>query len=228
MLSQLGILSSNDSYKLLACDFLSVLSNRPYEYSKDNFKLQTMITDMICQNLLVAPSNVIKQEALEVIRNFAIKGKQELIKDILRLSRGMQGDISRYLARNAFPTKFDKEYLALLGNIPFRHDCIKWKNEADFPKSKKLKFNDRPVVEEPVLHKKEPLVEKQVSKWNNFGEITKKVVPDENKEDGNVGDVIGNIKGEVKCLVNVLKSEKLTAKNASDIRQIANQLLSLL
>lgn len=222
------ILSSNDSYKLLVCDILSVLSNRP---SHSDLKPQTMtaISDIICQNLLVASSKVIRQEALEVIHNFAIKGRHELVRNILRSSRDMQDDISQYLQRQVAATKFDKEYLALLANVPFQHVCVKWRSESDFPKFKRLRFDDRPVGELGV-RKKEPLVETQVlkpSKWISFGEIAK-ADHDENKHDGDVADVIGNIKGEVKCLVGVLKTEKLTAKNASDIRQIANQLLSLL
>ncbi|XP_018565894.1 uncharacterized protein LOC108906934 isoform X2 [Anoplophora glabripennis] len=232
VLSQLRILSCNDSFKLLACNFLSILSNNPYENQQDTFiKLHTLVADIICQNLLMNESNVIKQETLEVIQNFAINEKQDVVKNVLRLSKEMHNVVFQYLQRNVAANKFDREYFASLGNIYFQHECIKWKNETNSPRRKKMRYDDSSVdVQEIDFRKKEPLLaekpELKPSKWCNPVEAPK--ISDENKQDGNIADAIGSIKGEVKCLVNILKTEKLTAKNASDIRMIANQLLSLL
>lgn len=46
--------------------------------------------------------------------------------------------------------------------------------------------------------------------------------------DDTVHEVLVRLKGEVKCLTNVLKTEKLSAKNVSDLKIISNQLLSLI
>lgn len=210
---------------------MSILSNKPFEKNQDTIKLNTLITDIILQNLLIDASNIIRQETLEVVHNFAINEKHEVVKSILRVSKGIQSDVSDYLQRNVVANKFDKEYLASLGNISFQHECTKWKNETEFPRSKKMRLDDRSVAAREIdLRKKEPLLAEtyvlKTSKWCNPVETP--MGHNENKQDDNIADVIGNIKGEVKCLVKVLKTEKLTAKNASDIRMVANQLLSLL
>ncbi|KAJ8924446.1 hypothetical protein NQ315_007243 [Exocentrus adspersus] len=217
ILSQLKTVSANECYRLHTSEFLSLLVHRPDERNaQDNLKVKALVSDLLSQCLQTDSCNVIKQTALEVVSEF---NKDGAVQTIPRLSKETQGEITDFLQRRVRVTPFDKEYLAWLGKSEFRHACLQWKSDGCQRKSKKLKY-DETSEQKTELY---PLEKKtKNANWCKASELVKV----ENKND--VDDVLSNLKGEVKCLVKLLKTEKLTAKNASDVKMIANQLLSFL
>ncbi|KAJ8963105.1 hypothetical protein NQ318_018570 [Aromia moschata] len=231
ILAQLKTLSCRDSYELLACEMLSSLSRRPAELTGDERKAIAYAGDRIYPDLLASRKSAIKQIALEVLDDFAVNGKHDAVKNIMRRATEMQmqTDVSHYLERKVTRGDIDRAYLTSLGELTFRHECVPWRqSEAMLPRAKKAKLNGQPPFIADPGNAKERQPERP--------EVVRVVVPESerkangssNRRDDSVTEVIDNIKGEVKCLVQVLKTEKLSRKNATDIRLIANQLLSLL
>lgn len=120
-------------------------------------------------------------------------------------------------------------YLNQAGNhkiTGFTHKCLQWREHVDIeaPPAKKFKFSE-------LLNSKEndqPVnVEKRLKKPRN----KQKIPPSEDsiQMDGCLmTDAIESLKGEVKCLIKLKKTEKLTPKNAADLRIIMSQLSSLM
>ncbi|KAJ8958767.1 hypothetical protein NQ314_006366, partial [Rhamnusium bicolor] len=224
VLTHLKEFSTDDFYRLLVCDVLLVVSKKKSDFNQEKHKITILITNIIYPNLYTTKNSVIKQNVLEVIHNLAISGKYDIVRDIMRISNEMQGEISNYLQRNISSNKLNKEYLTLLGTFQFRHECIKWKTDVTQPRSKK------PKIEETVFSNESRDVKTQTNEKVETIKIAPKIEtlkPVEDKTE-DISEVIDSIKGEVKCLINVLKTEKLSRKNASDIKLIANQLLSFL
>lgn len=231
------ILSSKDPYKLPICHFLSSLTYKMNDHGQDNLKINTLIREIICQILLNTPNNITKLETLEIIYNFSVNNRNDIATNILKFSGDMETTISRYLQKHAKETSFDKKYLKLLEGFAFQHECVKWRQESELPAPKKLKIEEKPAA---IEGRSKWCVEtddnrsldcenreKKYTKREKLKEVKANVECDENKDDS-VGDVIKNIRGEIKCLTNILKTEKMTPKNAADLKTVASQIMSLL
>lgn len=179
-------------------------------------------------------SNVIKQNALELIKSLRDNSKENIVNDIAGTSTDIQRDIVDYFNRPK-DVYFDKEYYLALNTNTFEHQCVKWRDVPTNRSNKRLK----PAENIPGYSLRKPgkpleKSKQNLSKFVNPPEFSRsKSMPDNSAgssktDDDTLSEAIVNLKGDVKCLMNIMKTEKLTAKNVSDLKIIANQLLSLM
>lgn len=182
---------------------------------------------------MYSSSNVIKQNALELIKSLSDNSKENVVNDIARTSTDIQRDIFDYFNRPQ-ELNFDKEYYVALNSNTFEHECVKWRDVPTNRSYKRLKPAEN--IQGYFLGRPSKPVEKSKpnsSKFVNPSEFSRsKSMPDNSAGSQTVDDTLSeaivNLKGDVKCLMNIMKTEKLTAKNVSDLKMIANQLLSLM
>ncbi|KAG5864738.1 hypothetical protein JTB14_014077 [Gonioctena quinquepunctata] len=176
--------------------------------------------------LITTTNNVIKQNALEVLEKFVATGKEEVVREILIISNEVQSYFKKEL-----PTRnFDEEYFRTIGALKYEHQCVKWQDNAGHV-SKRIKLDEVPrkIKEKPTRFEKQHKDTLKKPRRVQNVEVTEQTVGDiEDEKPEVVNEAIASIKGEVKSLMNVLKTEKLTQKNISDLKMISNQLLSLM
>lgn len=227
-MNQVKILSSIDSYRIFVCHILESLSDRNfYDFGQNEYRI-FQLTSQIISSLMNSNNNVIKQNILEVIVTFQESGKQDIIKDLMKISVSVQQEVVDYFNREVTDSIISKEYYSALNNNKFEHECVRWQTICSNKNSKRRKSED---VSTPFSHKTKHLVSEQ----NKLSVYTphfsrSKSMPDNTEnsqsECDTVSEAIMTLKGEVKCLTKILKTDKLSAKNVSELKIIANQLLS--
>ncbi|CAH1169954.1 unnamed protein product [Phaedon cochleariae] len=222
ILDRLKILSCEDSHKLHVFDILSELCNKnANEFGQDGLKIFAVISNILHPSLTSDSNNLMKQSVLEIVEKCSKNGKDDIVRDLAKTSVKSREDISNYLQKHITDSTLDIAYFTILGNLEYTHKCVHWKMITDKPAPKKIKLDKNSQDKEfRKFQENKMLVGKPISKVVQDFEAAKTV--------DNVHETIINIKSEVKCLMNVLKTEKMTAKNVSDLKIVANQILSLI
>lgn len=183
-----------------------------------------------------ATSNVIRQDVLEVMRTFKDCGKQDIINDIMRKSSDLKCVVNDYFNEEPKEFLYDIKYYTALKHNQYEHKCIQWRNVAP------NRVNKRPRQEEDVANnylerpekikkdklrqdKSKALVVPQFQRTKSYQDNAKQSFE---PEETTVSEAIATLKGDVKSLMNILKSDKLSAKDVSHLKIITNQLLSLM
>ncbi|CAG9856830.1 unnamed protein product [Phyllotreta striolata] len=185
-------------------------------------------------NLLRDSNVIVKQNVLEVLDLCHRNKQQTVVADVILEHENINDLINDYLNRRVNGPNFNFQYFKLLGEFKFKHCCVDWRVIEQEPSRKRFRQSEPENVTEAKQVK--PLVEENGIKNRlqqfKYKKIDKPAMEEnsENKfdESDNVNDVLCRMKGEVKCLVNVLKTDKLTPKNVADLKIIANQLSSFI
>ncbi|CAG9832517.1 unnamed protein product [Diabrotica balteata] len=250
ILNQLALLSSNDCFKIHVCfslqSFSHVNKNKLGQDSRRMFG--TIVT--ILSNLLNS-NNVVKYTVLELLETLVQNGKEEIVKNtLMNCGNDIVELVSTFLRKNVEKQKFNTEYFKFIGELKYRHNCVmrththtakKIKLDIDVPHQNR---DDYPIRESlqnvDPIQVKNNIIEEQTSthavKLRDYKHRSKSkkdpavVAVEESKEneDDSIDEVLCRIKGEIKCLTKVLKTEKLSSKNVSDLKYITNQLSSLM
>lgn len=244
-MNELKSLSTNDAFKLSICDILRSLSDKNFnEFGQDGYRISILTSHILYPSLIMTENPLIKQNVFEVIEKLARTGKQDVVREVMKSSQNVQGEINNYLQRNNAVNGFPKEYYGLLSRAKFEHQCCVWREctNSNISSSKKIKIDDAflNIQSVPAQHvlpnnplnnqKTKPVaVNTDANKSKSYGSSSSipRVTSEEVTGD-NVTEAICSIRGEVKCLTNLLKTEKLSAKNVADLRIIVSQLSSLM
>ncbi|XP_057665149.1 uncharacterized protein LOC130899313 [Diorhabda carinulata] len=230
LLNHLTHLSTIDYLKLHICFMLKHFCELDENKLGQDGCVMYKIFSNVLSNILLTSGNIIKQEVLEILEILTKKGKFDVVRDVLTAcanDRPLRDTISDFLRRKIDkPTNYEK-YLKNLAGSKQKHACVEWKTPN--VGGKKIKLD--------IVDTDRNAANRTKGKLNSFRFASKKP-PEEEKPkekstktddfDDNIDEVISRLKGEVKCLLKVSKTDKLTPKNASDLKILANQLLSLL
>lgn len=226
------MLSSIASYRIFVCHILESLAYRNSNDLGQNYYRIFQLTSEIISILMNTNNNVIKHNILEVIVAFQENGKEVILKDLMETtSPSVQREIVDHFKREETDYIFDSEYYTALNKNEFKHECVHWQTVSTKRSNKRLKTSED--VSTNSSNRAKRLGPEQTKVTLYVPQFSRsKSMPDSNEscqsECDSVSEAITTLKGDVKCLMRVLKTDKLSAKNCSDLRIIANQLLSLM
>lgn len=227
--NQMKLLSSDDSYKLFVCDIFERLSGRNFNGSGQYGICH--LTSLVISSLMDTTSNVIKQNALELIYTFRDCDKEDIVNDVFRISPDIQLEVADFFSRESKDFNFDKKYFIALNNNRYEHKCVHWRNilpnrvhKRHKPDGVVSRYSSRRSDES----RQGNYVSGPLSRTNSIQNNTANSPQPANDADDAVSEAITTLKGDVKCLLKILKTDKLSAKNVTDLKIVANQLMSLM
>lgn len=187
-------------------------------------------TDSLLQELQFEMLNTLNQSQPDTLNQLLDASEPSIAHQIFEYIESFRKNTNVYL------------HLNQAGNhkiTGFTHKCLQWRERINIeaPPLKKFKFsellnskeNDQLLHVDNFTHVKERLKKQN----KNVSSNKTKLPPVEDSERTDVEgslmtDAIESLKGEVKCLMKLKKTEKLTPKNAADLRIIMSQLSSLM
>lgn len=185
-------------------------------------------TDLILQELQFEMLNTLNQSQPDTLNQLLDASEPSIAHHIFEYIDSFRRNPNVYLNLNQ------------AGNhkiTGFTHKCLLWREhiEIETPPLKKFKFsellnskeNDQPPNKDNFTHVKEQL-KMQTKNVSNKNKSPAEDSERKENEGSLMTDAIESLKGEVKCLMKLKKTEKLTPKNAADLRIIMSQLSSLM
>ncbi|XP_049818007.1 uncharacterized protein LOC109608482 isoform X2 [Aethina tumida] len=202
--------------------FLSLLSDICYScneyFGAEQYKILRLISTIIHQILLESSIPIVRLKALDFVKQL---DNSELysntVKIIMQNAKDYQEEISRYI-HGSHESDIDSEYPYEIDTYEFTHECVKWNRKQFFTKKDVLRMN--------VANEENEKVRLRITE--NSGEFPPAKKSKIEEETCDVGEAISTIKCEVKNLMNILKTEKMTPKNSSQLKNVISQLQSLL
>lgn len=228
-MTQLQLLSSDDSYKLPIGFILETISERNFnDFGQNGYRI-FQLTSQILLSLMTTNSNVIKQNVLELLLAFRQNDKDNVITDVIRSSPVAKALVVEYLNKDSKEINFNKTYYEALKNNEYDHKCVVWRNISPKRFYKKLKPDDEALRNE----EERGMVKLKTIKSKVVQPVTNNLMISQGSnlfdvEVDSVSEAIDTLKGDVKCLMNILKTDKLSSKNVSALKLVTNQLLSLM
>ncbi|XP_074032511.1 uncharacterized protein [Leptinotarsa decemlineata] len=228
ILNQLKMFSAEDALKLYVCEILSSLSEKnTNEFGQDQFKIFSLMSCVLYPNLITSSNSIIKQSALELVEKLVANDKEDVVRETMNASSEVKIEIVNYLQKEIASKAVDRDYFRSLGELEYTHQCVKWQSGNIVQVSKRFKLDEVP---KELKGKSAKVLKPKVraAEGKQRCQLRETAVDGAVEDKTDVNEAIASIKSEVKCLMKVLKTEKLTQKNVSDLKMISNQLLSLL
>ncbi|CAG9764278.1 unnamed protein product [Ceutorhynchus assimilis] len=236
IISKFQILCQNPAYYT---SIYRIISSYATSNHQDALTEIAMIFPYVFENTSI----LFKQLYFEMLRDLKDNKKTSFKVLLERLDAKLANQMFKYFERFDHMNPRSSLSPIHIEMEKFQHNCLKWNqvvmtpkqmkfDELESQKTQQSKFNeinvDRGVKRTLELPK---VTVKKKSKTNCIKKF------EEEKLNSSVGvenditavsDVIQNLKSETKCLMKTLKTDKLTAKNANDLKNIIAQLSSLM
>ncbi|KAH1000766.1 hypothetical protein HUJ04_013059 [Dendroctonus ponderosae] len=172
--------------------------------------------------LALRSHNTVRESELEMLATFNYSHKKVLNVLLDSLNPGVAQEIFGRI--EAFKTQPKHQ----ISGQMFVHKCLEWGVDCDdYPPAKKIR------VEGKSCHNPVPSIKKQLNHATRGLTYENPIRSQSNdlkyaEDDSSATEAIQRIKGEVKCLLKIGRTEKLTAKNYADLRMLMSQLSSLM
>lgn len=158
-------------------------------------------------------SQTVRETELEMLAILNHSHKKALNVLLDSLSPGVAKEVFGHIAAFESEAKHQE----------FAHKCLEW---GDHPPAKKIRVEDNPRPSPAQSTKKR--LNHATRGLKSPGPIKSECDPKCADDDSSATEVIQRLKGEVKGLLKIGKTEKLTAKNCTDLRILISQLSSLM
>ncbi|CAH0552171.1 unnamed protein product [Brassicogethes aeneus] len=230
ILDQLLLLGCENEFKSLITDIIHELClSYQEEFGPDQYKLYRILGGLIYP-VLLKNCDVTKK-----IKIYDLIGKlndspayKNVVKTVFQNAVDLQNEMGNFIKEN-FQLCLDPNYIQSIEKVSIDHSCTLWRRDA-FNKGIKSKLSHSLQQTE---FKEKIKSDDKTSKLNfkptenlEFPPAKKCKMDEETPSD--VTEALSSIKTEIKSLMKILKTDKMSPKNASQLKIIISQLQSLL
>ncbi|XP_030763390.1 uncharacterized protein LOC115887959 [Sitophilus oryzae] len=210
--SKLTLLSCKTGYWATVLRLIDILL-KGLNSNDSNKQILKEISNTITTVLQTNSNSETKQYYIEMLQDLN-KSNNEVLNTLLD---SLQPDIAHKLYQsleNTASSNID------VNNIQkdFTHKCLKWNETCE-------NVENYPVPKKPKLEQLPKLINNNQRKSQVESMCVDRYIEE---DESSVSEVIDKLKSEVKCLLKVSKTDKLTPKNASDLRIIMSQISSVM
>lgn len=227
--------TTEDKFKMILCDLIENLSYRNFDdFGENSGKIDLLVADII-ESLYKTCNIHDKLFIFRLLRTLLNNNKECIVYiTVKRFNKEDRSEIKReFLMTEHIYYSFSRSSLKKSIYLQYEHECVQWRDIAcTKSKHKKLK-----QTEDDSTNWLDNSIQVAMDKWKgessssgaqpepttSKSSANMSTDEDDNDYDGHdpIVEVVRNLKENLKCLKNILKTEKLSRKNCSDLKQIA-------
>ncbi|XP_076258258.1 uncharacterized protein LOC143195183 isoform X2 [Rhynchophorus ferrugineus] len=212
-------ISSNKNYWTIVYKIIDgLLYSTSSTCVNDSYNQQLMknISDIISLILRDTTDNIIKHHYFEMFKNLN-RTHRDILNTFLDI---LNSNVAHNIYQNIENVTIHPRTKE---RNTFQHKCLIWNQGA-------IMDNINPKIKKPKIEETstKPVNSSQLfsaNKENNYASVT---TMDLDQEESSASEVIDRLKDEVKCLLRICKTEKLSVKNVSDLRILTSKINSII